>query len=245
MASQSEKPLPRHHQDHLRILAFGDSLTEGYTDFGTRFHPYGKIMRTKLAELLPNVKVSVDIEGQSGDCVLSSLDGDFQHRLTTALQTPSGEPPKYDLAIVLGGTNDLAYKLEAGLVGAEEIFRGLGTLYEQILNAGTSLIAMTVPERAIDTRSSGLAVRARANREHLNRWIVEWTRAERRKRRDSGVPKVYTFDLAPLVPFPKDKSEDDETPFDETVWSPDGLHMSASGYDFVGTQLASFIKDIV
>lgn len=100
LAPPTKPSLLRHHQDHLRILAFGNSLTEGYTDFGMRFHPYGNALKSKLSALAPDLTISVDINGQSGDCVLDSLRGNFKNRLLNAIG--SREHGKYDLAIVLG-----------------------------------------------------------------------------------------------------------------------------------------------
>ncbi len=110
-----------HKLDQLRILAFGDSLAEGYTDFGMLMHPYGPALHSKLTDLLPDFgsKITIDVEGQSGDCVLNSLGGEFEDRLLAA--AASGEPA-YDLVIILGDTNDLAYKRQVGLEGAKQIF---------------------------------------------------------------------------------------------------------------------------
>lgn len=55
----------------LRILCFGDSLTEGFTRGGTLFHPYAKSMLATLKQGLPNVQFHVDIDGRSGDRICS------------------------------------------------------------------------------------------------------------------------------------------------------------------------------
>jgi lysophospholipase L1-like esterase len=246
--AETPPQLQLHKPDEIKILAFGDSLTEGYTDFGTRFHPYGWALQASLKKLLPTLtqptnsilprptKVTVDIEGQSGDCVLYSLDGEFEERLRDA--APAGEG-KYDLIVILGGTNDLAYKMGKDLEGAEEIFtQGLKVLYNYVLQkTSASLLLMTVPERAIDTRDSELGRRAKASRLHLNDLIKKWV-AEQKER-------VFVMDLAPMIPFPEDGAEYDETPFDESIWSPDGLHMSDGGYDYVGEQLAKVVHRLL
>jgi len=225
-----------HKPDDLRILAFGDSLTEGYTDFGTTFHPYGPALYSTLKKLMPNFAgIRVHVEGQSGDCVLPSLGGDFSERL----QAATAKESSYDLIIILGGTNDLAYKFGADLEGAQQIFEeGLKVLYEFVLaKTEANLLVMTVPERAMDTRNSGMGRRAKANREYLNSLIKDWVQQQSER--------VFMMDLAPMVPFPRDKGEDYEEPFNESIWSPDGLHMSAAGYDFVGHELASFIHGLL
>lgn len=80
---------------HLRILCFGDSLTEGYTLFGTRYSPYSEAMKRALdAGLSDNwvgnerkdplagdgerVRVEVLTDGLSGDLVCG---GSFEGRM--------------------------------------------------------------------------------------------------------------------------------------------------------------------
>jgi lysophospholipase L1-like esterase len=131
--------------------------------------------------------------------------------------------------------------MQKDLDGAEEIFtQGLKPLYEYVLKeTSASLLVMTVPERAIDTRDSSdlLAGRMRASREYLNKLIRDWA-GEQKER-------VFVMDLAPMVPFPVDRGEDDETAMDKSIWSPDGLHMSDKGYDFVGEQLGKVISSLL
>ncbi|CAK3845103.1 Hypothetical predicted protein [Lecanosticta acicola] len=226
--------IPRPDNSTLRILAFGDSLTEGYTDFGMTFHPYGDALRDTLQESFPNLEITVKVEGMSGDCVLPSLGG-FNERLRGA--TKSREPPEFDLIILLGGTNDLAYKMGAGAEGSREIFEeGLEPLYEYVLETRSNLMVVTVPERAVDSRGSELGRRAKGYREELNRMITEWAKAH-----EQSTPKVFLFDLAPKVPY----SGDDGKEPGERVWSPDGLHMSANGYDLVGRELAKLVGEIL
>lgn len=60
----------------LRILCFGDSLTEGYTSFGAIYQPYSERMTQKLAAAFPDVKIECEVDGLSGD-----LTGFFLKRL--------------------------------------------------------------------------------------------------------------------------------------------------------------------
>lgn len=230
------RKIVRADDSKLRILAFGNSLTEGYTDFGMTFHPYGHALRDYLDEAFPDKEVTVDVNGQSGDFVLNSLGGNFEDRLRRALRTE--QKPKYDLVVMLGGTNDLAHKLSSGMEGSREIFEaGLKPLYEHVLEREKSnLVVITVPERAIDTREGSLASRARDYRLELNRLIMEWAKDQEQRE-----PKVFLFDLAPRVPFRENRDKDPE----ERIWSPDGLHMSQTGYDVFGIELAKFVKELV
>lgn len=73
----------------MKILAFGDSLTEGYiTKETSNFYPY----TTTLKKLL---QMKIDNEGVSGERTLS---------MTKRIQSIT---KPYDYAIILAGTNDL------------------------------------------------------------------------------------------------------------------------------------------
>ena len=51
----------------VRILAFGDSLTEGWCDYGTKFHPYTCKLPTLIQSVSKSVKVDVVNKGVSGE----------------------------------------------------------------------------------------------------------------------------------------------------------------------------------
>lgn len=59
-----------------RILCFGDSLTEGYTQGGTAFAPYSDAMASLLRKCGETVEVVE--EGESGDQVTA---GNFASRM--------------------------------------------------------------------------------------------------------------------------------------------------------------------
>lgn len=190
----------------------------------------------------------MDVEGLSGDSVLTSLGGDFADRLGAALSDA-----EYDLVIMLGGTNDLGYKLEDGYAGAVEIFNeGLKPLYDHVLGArNTSLLVMTVPERQIDvSRFDARSSVAREAREHVNTQILSWA--------EDQTERVFSMDFAKLVPFPRGDDKDGAVVEEEIAatqtedvsgkvncWSPHGLHMSADGYVVVGRLLAEHIAKLL
>src|ERR1700753_3613222 len=156
-----DQVLPLSTPGELNILAFGNSLTEGYTDYGTHFHPYAISLKKQLSSLLPDLKINIDVNGQSGDLVLPRLNGNFFQRLQSSCPlVAANRPPKYDLVILLGATNDLGYLVNKPDC-ASEIFESLKTCYEHVLRSRSSLLCLTVPERAIDHHESGLGKRAR------------------------------------------------------------------------------------
>lgn len=211
----------------------------------TRLTSVTGALKPALKKLCPDLtNITVDVEGRSGDCVLTALGGKFRDRLGNAV---SARDSDYDLIIILGGTNDLAYKLEKGLPGAAEIFdKGLRVLYEYVLEeTRANLLVMTVPMRAIDVRDSSWGGKARESREHLNNLILSWAGKQ------NG--RVFSMDLAKLVPFPKNTGDENEEEEDDddvrfgggSCWSADGLHMSEKGYDTVGEHLAEAIQGLL
>lgn len=58
----------------LRILAFGDSLTEGFTDGGFSFHPYANKLQELLRRHQPDVEVSLHLS-----CMVCMMHGHCMH----------------------------------------------------------------------------------------------------------------------------------------------------------------------
>lgn len=63
----------------LRILCFGDSLTEGYSGWGSSFTPYSTKLEEMLRMAFPDVDVEIVTDGLSGDLVTGS--GEFLERM--------------------------------------------------------------------------------------------------------------------------------------------------------------------
>lgn len=61
----------------LRILCFGASLVEGFTQGGSRYTPYSVSMCKALAQKLPQVQLKADVHGQSGAMVTNG----YQRRM--------------------------------------------------------------------------------------------------------------------------------------------------------------------
>lgn len=250
-------------EGEINILAFGDSLTEGsvspwttpprprheanisfrsYTDWGMTFHPYAHALRKSLSAFFPDRAVTVDVNGQSGDFVLADFHGNFLPRLRKSLARIAERGKAYDLVIVLGGTNDLAMLQHDSDAAPDRIFTGLRACYDCALAAGAALLILTVPERSADHSARHRHVREA--RERLNARLLGYA-AERA----AEVPRrVFLMDLAAMAPFPEVPDGEDQHDFsgwEGQLWSPDGLHMSAHGYDFVGEELAALIHHLL
>jgi len=79
-------------QPKLRILCFGDSLTSGYSLYGTIYHPYNERLEEKLQEAFPDVRIEITTDGRPGD-----ITGNFTTRMmpycTQHHHPPARNPP--------------------------------------------------------------------------------------------------------------------------------------------------------
>ncbi|KAL8770993.1 MAG: hypothetical protein Q9209_003412 [Squamulea sp. 1 TL-2023] len=130
----------------LRILCFGDSLTAGYSSYGYSHYPYAAQIRKELKKAFPATEVDVVVSGLSGDCVVA---GQFLRRIKGMCAT--GDYPPYDWVIVLGGTNDMAWK----------------DVWTVALNTGAHVLALNVLEA--EHTSGGIIER----RNELNGMIAQ------------------------------------------------------------------------
>lgn len=70
----------------LRILCFGDSLTEGYSAMGWSMTPYSRWMEEYLNAKVDNeYEIKVETDGKSGDCVRTG----FETRIQRHCEIPS------------------------------------------------------------------------------------------------------------------------------------------------------------
>lgn len=203
----------------VRILALGDSLTEGYTQCGRKMHPYS----TNLYNLLTrnNVAAEIDQRGISGEKVFPSM----VQRLSRILHRTTDNP--YDWVIILGGTNDLASTSDS-----EKLFlEGLKRMYDMVLdyaNRKTKLVVMTVLERA----SVPLDHPADMARQFLNHLIRNYSTESQEKHR------IYLVDLDKEIRF----HGVENTTFLQTIWD-DNIHLTASGYDYMGQLIFKTIQN--
>ncbi|KAJ5070635.1 hypothetical protein M0811_10705 [Anaeramoeba ignava] len=125
-------------KETISILAFGDSLTCGWSNFGTEHFPYGINLHKLLTEKYPEKNFEIQVSGISG-------------------QKAFGMPPRmkeeikekeYHYVIILAGTNDLSQSYSA-----EEIFEQISSLHEIALKSDSvrKTIAITIPQAAADS----------------------------------------------------------------------------------------------
>jgi lysophospholipase L1-like esterase len=70
--------------ESVNILCFGDSLTEGLSDWDMPMTPYADSMREWLQAAWPSTKLTVDVNGMSGDLVVQGL---FPTRITSSCKS--------------------------------------------------------------------------------------------------------------------------------------------------------------
>lgn len=203
---------PFHVFNMVRILAFGDSLTEGWTAFGTKFHPYSSKLQILLQSLPVSKPFSIINRGISGETTEQ-----MQARLPRIL----AKDGPFDLAIILGGTNDLGRSLDKK---ANSLFERLKSLHEEILKECPLSVALTIPEGGFDERNPAL----RKKRSKVNQLLKDYVQANR--------DKMILCDLSVKLPH-KSLSEEDRRRF----WH-DGLHFTPDGYDRMAEVIFEDIK---
>ncbi|KAH8893847.1 SGNH hydrolase [Thozetella sp. PMI_491] len=185
----------------LRILCFGDSLTNGYSSFGAIYHPYSETLQQMIAMALPELEVEIVENGQSGDMVR----GDFLRRMEKQCRF---KKQTFDWTIVLGGTNDLAFQN----IQPDDVYDELKKVWSVPLLKKSKVLALTVPEAGV-----GASQRERlgARRNRLNTLIKEHKEKN-----------FHVFDLHDAVPYFAMSEADRERYWDDAVhFTPDGYDL--------------------
>lgn len=154
-------PPPQKPKRSLRILCFGDSLTSGYSQWGSVTHPYSQRLTAVLSSSFPSLTIDAHTDGLPGDRVCTA-GSRFLRRIEPKFLTKGGGTP-YDWTVVLGGTNDLAFQLTA-----EDIYRALRDVWDVALSKGGRVLACTVPEAGVRGK---IGERVKARRDELNELI--------------------------------------------------------------------------
>ncbi|KAK5990786.1 hypothetical protein PT974_09059 [Cladobotryum mycophilum] len=193
----------------LRVLCFGDSLTQGFCDFGLTSHPYSKTLERRLAAAFPEMILDVYTNGVPGDIVSGPA---FRRRLVNEF-----ERRRYDWMIILGGTNDLG-----SMISVKETSQALTDIWDLALLKGSKVLALTIPE--CHAEIGWLNER----RDAVNEYIISHKQKN-----------FHAFDLKSKIPFHSLSDEDRRKYWD------DGLHLSSSGYDWMGDHIADAFIDIL
>jgi lysophospholipase L1-like esterase len=133
-----------------------------------------------------------------------------------SLEEAPPPPPPFDVVIILAGTNDMAHEPDA-----QVIFDSIRGIHEMVLAKGCPTIALGIPPSGWQAQSEAAHLLAASVNEKLASWASSTT---------SSIFLPFTIET-----------------FDRSTgfWSTDGLHLSQSGYKFVGTSLASIVAEIL
>ena len=200
------------------VLAFGDSLTAGYTDQGTQFHPWAPVLQSLLGV------TAVDHVGFSGwttKQMREHMDSESERDVAGRYWPGLGhmlEDAMYTCVLILAGTNDLAEDTTP-----QQIVSNLAVLHSAAHAKGARTVAFTIPESAFAKRDKEYGKR----RDEANAAIRAWVESQPRER-------IMLVESAVLLPFEHGVN-----------WEFDGLHMSKQGYATFGRQLAPRIRDFV
>ncbi|KAL0938805.1 gdsl-like lipase [Colletotrichum truncatum] len=205
----------------LRIFCFGDSLTAGYSAYGTVYHPYSIALTKKLSNDLSDTQIIATDNGMPGDVVSHVA---FAKRFESEVflmcfyaDLNLVNQNKYDWVVILGGTNDLAYNIPP-----ERTFESLKAVYDSALEKGSKVLALTVPE--VHYKSADLDDRRRK----LNSAILS-----------HKAPNYYAFDLNPRIPYHALPDRDRKKYWD------DGVHLTPAGYDWMGGHVAEALGNFI
>ena len=200
----------------LRLLSFGDSLTEGWHKNGFKFHPY----TIRLGELFKQIKREVEIvnRGISGEVVYPEM--------ITRLPAILEKDEKYDFAIILAGTNDMA-----DLDNAQkfDLFKNVKRLHEIAHEKNIKTCAITIPQCSYDMLpQSGRYVKYR---EEVNENLREFASVNSKL--------VCLCDLSRKLPM-FGISDSDLMKY----WD-DDLHFTPQGYDKMAELIFEVIKNFI
>jgi len=227
-ASSAASSAPR-----VRILAYGDSLTAGFCDRGRKFSPYGAALVEALA---PEFDAEVWVCGLSGMLAEEMMERlrrkvlrDRFGRQGKGLQYILAEDGKFDLVIIMAGTNDLATPCRAA-----DVCNSVQALHGACHEFGLRTVALSVPhtrilakvleaeaeQKKVHSARRAYAVRWRDTNDMLQKWATG-------PGEQDGV--VHFVDTSTVMPFSEDSG----------CWEEDGLHFSPQGSRHLGEALAS------
>ena len=224
--------LKPHQVDHkpLRILCFGDSLTEGATttvDGRRKFHPYSLKLQQNFDNYVPmrqtrNIRLLTQVHnaGVSGELVQNSM----EERLSKILK---GAREKYDWVIILGGTNDIRRMQWVDHSDPDDpkmVFETLTKLHRACYEYGAHSVVVTIPARQCEVNPDCSEVKEARNK--INDWLRRFVRALN--------DQVALVDLARKMELPQHRQ----------YWS-DEVHFTPTGYDKMADTIFEVLKQYV
>jgi len=242
----------KHVDDIKFVFCYGDSLTSGFLAAQTETHPYAPSLQTEINKMYdaasatiapelqhpPNIVVeSVGFPGMPASAMLQLVE-----REKVGACSVVENSPKLSVMVILAGTNDLMH-LGLDIADAAEttdpdekaqtILESITGLHKALLecsqradNGDMHILSVGIPgSRFIMDTPVASEIQLRVNRglkEFSSNYFTEVTHN-----------KISYSDF----PFEYDESD--------SKWGPDGLHLTALGYDELGKKLAPAVKSVL
>lgn len=205
-----------------RIFCYGDSLTAGTSPPLFELFPYATHLEKSLKLSSSNIDWKVNwfgLPGWTASSMVDNLNGN--EGLNCHLKRMETKP---DLAIILCGTNDIAYQPPSD-TDPTKIFKSIIKLHEMAHELEIPTLAVSIPPSGWQTRSD----HAKNLASDINDCLNEYCMSSENK---------AIFIPFPISSFGKYDDGDD-------VWAPDGLHFSPRGYQVLGEGLANPVQKIL
>lgn len=197
------------------LLAFGDSLTEGYYNWGTKFNPYTETLDKLLKEEFGDI-FEITTAGVAGERT-----GQMKTRLRAMIEIFRAKGVSFLLCIFLGGTNDIG---TYGMSGSS-IWDNFEEIYRMLEEYNIVIVPITIPQSAFDMDWY------LSKRTYLNDQI----KTRHRERH----PNVPVIDLEALIPFSKESGYwDDSLHLNHRGYDLMGEHVFSSLKSFLANIIA-------
>jgi len=192
-------------RDQSCILCLGDSLTQGFMGGDSlALCPYSDRLLQRLGEVgHAPVVTNAGVTGEETKKIAERLPGLLHHG------------HKYDLVLILAGTNDLMSQAPAGAV-----VNSVKMLHQRAFDAGCRTVLMTIPEFFLANNPASRTTNE--NRLAANEALRMFASENRHR--------VILVDIAEYIINDAEHSQ---------FWSSDGVHLSQKGYEMLGDLLAA------
>jgi len=228
-----------------RILAYGDSLTDGFSSGGTVFTPYAETLQSLLGQA-----AEVDHIGLSGWTTHQMVEGlgdpecvDACGKLWPGLRRAlagarrAGRP--YALVLLLAGTNDLSRVL-GGVYSQDSVLDNLKLLHSTAHDHQAQTAAITIPESFAEKRWQ----RAKEIREQLNEslkgCVSEWN-----DNNNCGSDQRRDFQKSIIIDLDREFKYFDLSMDERQRFWDDGLHFTPDGYKKMANICYPKVKEIL
>ena len=222
----------------VKILCFGDSLTEGYSP-GYDFSPYSKALFEIINKKHEGLPCTITTAGESGELAMEMQErlklvlyyyGGFYHQdknknnninnNNNEINNKETIKHNFDFVIILGGTNDIGHGKST-----DDISKALINLHEIVLkgNKNARTIAVTIPECKAQFEASD------KKRNEINDRIQKFV--------NENKDKILFCDMFKEMPYHSLSKEDIKL-----LWN-DGLHPTPKGYEKMANVIYNVIKD--